>query len=267
MTRLTSEIVKSIPQRLNDYDKELKNKIKCTLRELAFTAVEGDIKRKPDINNAIAGVVPMTFGEGVIPGFSYAVSSIISHIGMESFVTENRDITGIEEAIDRGANILFIADDLRFIALNILSGKYVDNADATALGYSTALEIAAGGLQGKKVLVIGAGKVGKRLVGYLKIKKAKILLVDKDFSKASMLEGPSILAYRSIEEAIKETNLIINASPATIKDDWINSETVLSAPGVPLGVSKRGIEKLDTRLIHDPLQIGVAVMAVKSASL
>ena len=38
-----------------------------------------------------------------------------------------------------------------------------------------------------------------------------------------------------------------------------------AAPGVPCGVSERAKRRLGGRLIHDPLQIGVATMLVEAA--
>ena len=80
------------------------------------------------------------------------------------------------------------------------------------------------------------------------------------------IKGKSITVYTSIERAMKMVNLILNASPAVIQEEWIRAETILAAPGVPLGLRGKGREKIGNRLIHDPLQLGVVVMAVKCAS-
>jgi pyrrolysine biosynthesis protein PylD len=45
-----------------------------------------------------------------------------------------------------------------------------------------------------------------------------------------------------------------------IKAHHITSETYVSAPGVPLGLDKDARGKISDRLLHDPLQIGVATM-------
>jgi pyrrolysine biosynthesis protein PylD len=37
---------------------------------------------------------------------------------------------------------------------------------------------------------------------------------------------------------------------------------MLSAPGVPLGISKDGRNRMKNRLVHDNLELGVAGMAI-----
>jgi pyrrolysine biosynthesis protein PylD len=267
MTRLTPEMVALIPSTLKDYDEELKAKIGCSLRELAVKSAnlgKGGLETS-ELNGTMAGVVPITSGEGVINGFCEAVASIINHVGIHAFTTENTDISGITEALDKGADILFVADDFCFAALNLSKRKYVGNAQATALGYVTALELAANGLKKKRVLVIGAGKVGRNAIKYLTEKNALVTVVDKRLDRARKVKGKNVRVSSSIEKAIKGVNLVLNASPAVLQDEWIRPETILVSPGVPLGLSKKGREKIGNRLIHDPLQIGVAVMAVKCA--
>ena len=42
----------------------------------------------------------------------------------------------------------------------------------------------------------------------------------------------------------------------------VGPETFIAAPGVPLGVTHNAIEKVGTRILYDPLQLGTAAMAV-----
>ena len=57
---------------------------------------------------------------------------------------------------------------------------------------------------------------------------------------------------------------MIDATPANgiIRARDIASQSYIAAPGVPLGVSSRALEKGSDRILHDPLQIGVATMAM-----
>jgi len=41
----------------------------------------------------------------------------------------------------------------------------------------------------------------------------------------------------------------------------VNSETIVSAPAIPLGLTESALQKLPTNnLIHDPLQLGLVAM-------
>ena len=42
----------------------------------------------------------------------------------------------------------------------------------------------------------------------------------------------------------------------------VREETLVAAPGMPCGVTAGAICKLGLRLLHDPLQIGVAAMLI-----
>jgi len=70
-----------------------------------------------------------------------------------------------------------------------------------------------------------------------------------------------------VAEAVRHTNLIIDAAPArnVIKSDMITEDTMISAPSVPLGLTRAALKRIDPQnLIHDPLQLGVAAMAVEA---
>lgn len=100
-------------------------------------------------------VVPITSGLGVISGFSESVNSIVGRLGMDSRFTTKTDVAGFSEGVESGADIIMMADDNRFIAYNTRVNRFIDNWTGTALGYSIALKNAAGGLEGKEVVVIG----------------------------------------------------------------------------------------------------------------
>jgi pyrrolysine biosynthesis protein PylD len=102
----------------------------------------------------------MTIGEGILHGFAEAVRDIIKHLGYEAFVPELVDMAGLAAAIDMGADVVFMADDARFIAVNLSTRHIVDNAEATGRGYGAAVEKLADGISDRAVLVIGAGQVG-----------------------------------------------------------------------------------------------------------
>ena len=45
-------------------------------------------------------------------------------------------------------------------------------------------------------------------------------------------------------------------------DEMILDQMIVAAPGVPLGITKKGCQILENRLLHDKLELGVAGMAI-----
>lgn len=237
------------------------------MRGLAYEAVGVNPDSMP-LEDYSTAVVPVTSGKGVTQGFTESVCSILQHLGMKSFITQRTDIAGLSDALAAKVDIVFMADDAEFIALNTRTGTFSDNIRSTALGYVTALKIAAKGLQGKEVLLIGAGRVGDKMADMLEAEEAKVTITDIDVSKSRALQKKHVdfKVCEDIETAVRNFTLILNASPGKIPGEWINEGTIVSSPGMPYSFDEEGVKKMKI-LIHDPLQIGVSVMAVWSASL
>lgn len=269
MTRLSSELISDIGKDLAVYDKDLFNKTGSTLRKTACRAAgvnEEDVYRA--IDSSLVGVIPVTSGKGVIEGFVQAVQSIVSHVGFDSFITDSSDASGLAEAVEREANVIFIADDSRFIAINLSSRQVVDNTDATGRGYVSSLDSLVGGLKQHRVLVIGAGKVGKSAVLALNKLDAKVGLFDIDQAKSEVLAREfDAHVEKSISEALNQYSILVDASPAheIIQKQHIKPDSAIAACGIPIGLSKEAYSLVQERLIHDPLQIGVATMLVMAA--
>jgi len=72
-----------------------------------------------------------------------------------------------------------------------------------------------------------------------------------------------------LEDALSIHNYIIDASPAEniIKENFIKKNTLISAPGVPLGLTENALKKMSNRIFHDPLQTGVATMLIDVLSI
>jgi pyrrolysine biosynthesis protein PylD len=260
MTRLKEDWIRDIETQIEEYDQELSDKIGMTLLELAASAngIAADRIRKAAGKYKVAAV-PVMAGEGIIGSFSQSVAAIIGRLGFKTFVTEAADVDGIYEAFGAGATCLFLADDQRFIGINRESNLISDNNTATAKGYITALEQAAGDLEGRKVLVLGHGTVGKLMVELLTQRKALLKVYDIDATRMSGLDQSMILESKDF---IKDYQLILDA---TNNGDWITEEMLhkdfwMAAPGVPLSLSQSLFKKYRHRVIHDRLQIGVAVM-------
>ena len=262
MTRLTEEMIEDIPRNTRERSEKLQQVIGMDLKTLAFRSVGAD-PNDYDLSQYLTASVPITAGLGVIGGFSLSVSAILEGMGFKSFVTSKTDIDGIYEALEKEADIIFTADDLRYIAYNVRTGTYSDNAFATAAGYVEALDGVANGLKNKDVLVIGAGLVGSEATRILTEKGANVIVTDILNDKAEKLALKfGALTISDIDKAISFNKYIFNASPALISGDLISSGAVISSPGLPYAFDVEGENKSDT-IIHDPLDIGTAVMAAQ----
>ncbi len=200
MTRLTENDVRELTARLGAFERDLVAVCGLTLlglaqrtvdvdRALASRAERSDATVLPGAAPATAAVpfagarvaaVPVSSGEGFIPGFCECVVAILRHLGCDARVTTQPDVRGLQEAAEAGDEVVFVADDFRFIALNIHTGLCVDDDPATADGYVTALAAAAGGLAGRPVLLLGLGPVGRAAGRRLTAMGADLLAVDPD---------------------------------------------------------------------------------------
>ena len=272
MTRLVANDVRSIAAQLSEYDTQLAAKTGCTLRTIACRAAGvPEDKIIPRLKSAHIGVIPITGGEGVIAGFCDAVAGIVSHLGCRAFITRVTDVAGLAEAFEKNADIIMLADDRRFIALHTASRKLIDNAVATGKGFVAGMHLMTGELSKKNVLVIGCGPVGRSAtqalvamgawVSIYDIEPALGMALSEEIKKAC---NADIQVIQDLEGALKRHQLIVDASPARgiIQGRHITENTYISAPGVPHGLDQEARLKIGGRLLHDPLQIGVATMTM-----
>ena len=267
LTRLKKDDVAKIAATLEDYNIELVSKTGWSLREIAAHAVGREVDDDYDQQLKVA-VIPMTCGQGIIKGFVESVVGIVSYLGFNAFITENRDAGGVAEAVLSGAEILMMADDDRFVAINRKTGKVSDNGDATGKGYVAALERMCKGLAGKNVLLIGAGPVGIGAALALARLGAEVSVYDINMLFSQRLVGAlekqdyTVTIETDLDSALGRHHIFVDACPAEdiIMLKHISEDMLIAAPGIPLGVQAEGIEQLSTRMIHDTLQIGVATM-------
>jgi pyrrolysine biosynthesis protein PylD len=275
MTRLKRDDVENIPGQLAAYDARLKRMTGVSLRQLACRAAgvdEAVILYVPDRVSIAA--VPVTSGLGVIGGFSEAVASIVSHIGFESFVTRRCDVAGIAEGIERGADILMLADDDRFVA--ITPGQHVvDNSQATAQGFVTGLELMKGGLAGQSVLVLGCGPVGAAATKALIDRGADVALCDieQERAVAALREigrhAPDRIRIEATPlTALERYELVFDATDvgAFIEPAHLTAHAMVAAPGMPCALTSEAMSRNPDRVLHDALEIGTATMAVQAAA-
>jgi pyrrolysine biosynthesis protein PylD len=273
MTRLNSSDIQTIASRLDDYDSALFAKTGSTLKGIACI---GAGIEEPEANCRMHGyrvcVVPMTCGQGIIESFAETLCAIAIHIGFDGFVAEKPDVSGLAEAFEGNADILLLADDDRFVAINTKSLQVADNAEATGKGFVAGLSLMAGGLRDRSVFVIGCGPVGRSAAIASARKGAAVTVFDLIAERCRTLIGhPSFtgITLRIAEDptaAMIEHDCIIDATPGTdlIHMAKLAPGAFIAAPGIPCGVSAESVEALSDRLLHDPLQIGVATMLMES---
>lgn len=271
MTRLCSTDVQPIPAALPEYDQLLRSQTGHSLLELAQMAAGVPVlSTDSSMAELRAAVVPLTSGQGIIPGFSMAVKSIVEFLGITAWVTQ-QDQLGWKEALKQKANIILSADDHGFTAFIPTTGQTVDNSAATGKAFAMALNCAAGGVAGREVWLIGLGPVGLSAGTLLHKLGARIVvseLIPERIKRARAFFPLSLLPAREQERGIPA--LILDASPASdsIPEGLIHERTIVAAPGLPLGIPEQAIARLGkTRLIHDALSLGVATMAMESAAL
>jgi len=272
MTRLISQDVRNISVELDRFDSALQEKTGHALLEIACHAAGmNNIPGRALISSLKAGVVPMTCGQGIIEGFSGAVKSILTHLGFNAFITQHTDATGVAEAFEDCVDILMTADDSRFVALVPKNGQVIDNAVATGKGFATGLDFMAGGLQGKRVLIIGCGPVGQSAAEALVRLGARVSVYDINRKKCMHLakqilrsQDVNIITEKSLESALNDHRFVVEAtnSPNVIDEKYLGPETCIAAPGIPLGTNAEVYKKMETHILHDPLQTGVATMGL-----
>ncbi len=267
MTRLLSEDIQTIPANLNSYDRVLKEKTGLSLKELAALAA-GPEYSPSDLKEYRVAVIPVTAGQGTIEGFCEAVAAIAAHLGFNASVTASPDVAGLAEAYQSDVDIILLADDGVFAAVNTKTFQVVDNTSATAIGYVVALQQMAGSLKNREVLLIGAGRLGAAAAKELVSLGAILLIYDSDKCAEKALaeklteQNYPVFCGLSLGKALGRVSLIYDASPGRglITGEQVDQDTLIAAPGLPLGLTVEAFNKVRAKLIHDPLQIGVATM-------
>jgi pyrrolysine biosynthesis protein PylD len=274
VTRLTTADIRTIADDLADYDAGLVASTGHSLRGIACRAAGiNEAQFDKTVGNLWVAVIPVTSGEGLIGKFCDAVKSISCHLGANAFITQATDVAGLAEAFEKKTDIVLMSDDDRFIALHAQRCRVIDNADATGYGYVAGLDLMTGGLQNRDVLVVGCGPVGFAAAESLARTEARVSVYDIAPSNSQNLAAKiksacdsDIIIENDLQTALSGHRLIIDASPAAdiIRAHHITADTYISAPGVPLGLSDKARLKISSRLLHDPLQIGVATMVACS---
>lgn len=257
MTRLVTEWILDMEEGCQVRDLELKEKTGLSLLELAAKAAGRELPALRRLRgDVLVAAVPVTAGLGVIGQFAQSVAAILRTTEFNCMVTEKSDVDGIYEAYSAGADLIFIADDDRFLAINTKTKKIGENNLATAAGYVAALEAMMNkkGVEIKNapVLVLGYGPVGRHAEEILRKKGAVVTVFDKDPFQGKPNRPQDIKHFPYIIEATPES--------AWIHKDMLSSDALIAAPGIPLGLDAETAEQFKKQLVHDMLDIGTATM-------
>jgi 3-methylornithyl-N6-L-lysine dehydrogenase len=273
VTRLTQKDIHHISAGLEAYNQDL---VKKTGRSLLGIACHACSTNEDKVGYWAQSfdvcVVPVTAGQGIISKFCETVAAILTFLGFHARISHKPDVSGMAAAFETRADAVMMADDHRFVGIGLDTGFVADNSVATGRGFAAALDLMAGGIAGSDVLVLGCGPVGEAAACKLLFFGARVALYDKDPVIARGLKkrlsnypgGREIQIEKTPEAALSHHRYILEATPApdAILDHLVSENMRISAPGVPLGLSYQASEMLRHRLVHDTLEIGVAVMAV-----
>jgi 3-methylornithyl-N6-L-lysine dehydrogenase len=275
MTRLKTTDVNDIEHSLFEYDNKLKQICGCSLWEIACQAAGLNIEDLAVIKNSAykIHIIPVNNGLGIISGFTESLKSIISHLGFPVILSDTTDVTGLSQAIEKKADLVFMADDDRFVIFDLKNRSIIDNTPMTALGYVTALDLMVKSIHSKSVLILGCGPVGIAAAKEVIRLEGQVSVFDTDPSKSEVLkkliqkpEGTEINVEADFRKALKNHQLIVDATPAADIIDIADfqSDTYIVAPGVPCGITKAALVQYPDQILHDPLQLGVATMLAQS---
>ena len=270
MTRLTHNDIKDIPGMLKAYDDTLAAMTGSDLAGIACRAYGLERSVFMDVASCTrAGIIPITWGQGTIPGFTEAVRAIVEHIGFTAFVTQATDVAGFSEAVERESDVIVLSDDDDFQAIHLKAGISVHNSEATGKVFAVGLDMMASGLEGQAALVVGCGPVGQQAGFELLQLGAVLTVVDEDLEKAGstaqVLEQQlkqTVNVVHDLQKALQQHQFILDATPAAgiMGAQHVAGDTLVAAPGVPLGLTPEALKATSGRLLHDTLQLGVAGM-------
>ena len=268
MTRLKTEWIDYMLDGMNDYNSSLKAKTGFDLAGLTMDTF-GISKEKYDrlAGSLLVAAVPVTQGEGIISSFSESVAAIIKSMGFRTYVSEDTDVEGIYGSILMDADVVYMADDTRYLAFSRDNGSFGENNYATALGFIMVMRAmmkkACLDISKEKILVIGNGLVGEEAVQILLNHGIDFDMYDKDPKAVEAFRDLDTGKYvLSSPEEIKDYRFILDFTNegGWLKDEMLGTDVIYASPGVPLSLDEKAAERLQNTAVYDNLEIGTAMM-------
>ena len=261
MTRLKTEWIDHMPTGMDAYNRMLKERTGLDLSGLVMQAYDLSGEELDRLRRTVkVCAVPVTQGLGIIGSFSESVASIVRSMGFQAEVSPATDVEGIFRAKSSGAQVIFLADDERFIALNTENGRVGENDRCTALGYIEAARAMAARrgkeLRELRVLQIGYGRVGRIAAELLTERGIAFDLYDKDPGKGTQYRKTlSQKDFRDYDVILDFTN-----EGGWIEADMVREDALYLSPGVPLSLTPEAARLLQGNSLYDQLEIGTAMM-------
>jgi pyrrolysine biosynthesis protein PylD len=278
MTRLITEWLDTHCEEMEVYGASVKSLTGLTPPALAARSAARMARDYPsaarrlsgvgELDSVRVGVVRVTAGLGVIGGFTESLAALAAWLGAEVIVPEETDVSGYYKAVTAGAQLIFLADDDRFICVNANTGAIAENDRCTAYAYTEALDLMArragdgrtsNGLAGQDVLLLGYGRVGRHALQSLEEIGARVYIYDVI---PDLIRYPANVRVVAGRADIPRFRYIFDA---TSEGGWLGAEeisagTLFSAPGLPSSLSVEAAEKLNGSVFADALQTGAATM-------
>ena len=125
MTRLKTEWIDYMLDGMKEYNDKLKVRTGFDLRELVMDTYGIPLERYDRLaKSLLVAAVPVTQGEGIIGSFSESVSAIVRSMGFNTCVSDETDVDGLYSAILMDADVIFMADDVRYLAFSRDNGSF-----------------------------------------------------------------------------------------------------------------------------------------------
>lgn len=269
MTRLCESDLAGQADDWGGYAARLRRTVGCGLEEVCARALD----LPPDaVRRALAavrvGVVPVSSGEGRIPGFAGLLAATARALGSAAVVLPPDD-EGFAQARAGACDVLLWADDDTYLAEHVRSGHSAENGWATGRGFAAALcGMAERHDLERRVLVLGAGPVGTSAAAWLAGQGFAVTLCDTVAGRAQA-RAADIPQCRGITprelDGLASFFCLLDASPtdACFPRQHLAAGACISAPCVPCPWLE--CAPVPERVWHDPLQLGTAVMLAAAA--
>jgi pyrrolysine biosynthesis protein PylD len=257
MTLLNESNLASITARIPVLEERYRKLTGKSLLEIGCYASGTTIPSAASLSTLKVASVPVTAGGGLIGNFADIIATIVREFaGVQAWTTKRTDTSGFYDAIEAGADVIFMADDDTCMAYNTRTRVQSHNSDATGRVFAALLELTSGGID-DDVLVLGAGKVGVSAYRFLEEHGVSLRWHDP------LLDAPIGMdaACRCPEWSKRTWKYLIDASWAAqfIGSEHLVDDAVVAAPGIPFGLTQAAVDKAKL-VIHDELESGVVAM-------
>ena len=268
MTRLKSEWIDYMLEGMNTYNENLRARTGFDLKGLVMDTFGIPQERFDRLGSSLlVAAVPVTQGEGIIGSFSESVAAIVKSMGFRTYVPEETDVDGIYSSILMDADIIYMADDNRYLAFSRDNGSFGENNYSTALGFIMVMRAmmkrAGTDISNEKLLVIGNGLVGEEAVQILLNHGIDFDMYDKD--------PKAVEAFKELEtgkyvlgsaDEIKNYKYILDFTNEGewLRDEMLGEDVIYASPGVPLSLDEKASDRLQNTAVYDNLEIGTAMM-------